>query len=466
MLDNFNQVPHDEEIERIVLGNILVDPHKFELYMGKLKEDYFYDIRHKIIFRGMSEMEGERGGIPTVHTLMHFLSTSKNDMDGISNLERAGGATYLLDITNAVVHSHGMEEYIDILSNLAMLRKLIDTTDSIKKECYSNPHNPVEVIDEAEKKILEIRKLKDTGKLLDSEHFAMQVLMNLEERIRRKKEGTEEELEVPTPFSLLNNYTAGGFQPGEMVILAARPSVGKTATALNMAFHALQNNKPVLFFSLEMPAETLLLRIIASFTNTPFMKIRRGELDDDKVKEIKRALDFIATKPLYFVDETTDIMEMRAIARRQHQELRDSGGLGLIIVDYIGLITTSMKFESNQYKIAYYSMLLKRLARELNVPVLVLSQLNRGVEKEKDTEPKLSHLRDSGALEQDADIVLLLHKPKKDENADNVYNQDSTYVQERLLIVAKNRNGATGYIKLLFRPNVQSIAQKEMSDVT
>ncbi len=456
-----DKIPYDDEIERIVLGTLLIDPSNTKLYIGKIKPEYFYNPRHKLIFDGIKEME-EEGRLPDAMTLSRFLASKKfmSQESEITYLDKVGGSSYIMNIVSDTVYAHSLDEYINILANLAMLRELITASAEIKREAISNPENPIEVIDRAEEKILKIRTLKDTAKALGMSDVAREALRIITERHEVKGDI----IGVPTGFYTLDRRLSG-LKPGEMIILAARPSVGKTATALNITFNAANNGYPVLFFSLEMPATMLYNRLISSYTSISFSKIvNPSSLNEPDFRLLFSASDQIEKKPIFFVDNTTDIMEIKSLARRKHQELvsmsPEGKGLGLIVIDYIGLISTTKRFESHQYKIAYYSMLIKQLARELQVPILVLSQLNRGVEKDKDIEPKLSHLRDSGALEQDADVVLFLYEPtKKKKEESEIEMEDFNMPAERILKIAKNRNGPVGIVKLVFKRDIQKMME-------
>jgi len=392
-----------------------------------IAEDDFYVQKHKVIFRAMMELS--RTGDP-----IDIVSVS-DTLRRLNLLEQAGGMSYLNDIANIVPSSTNIEYYAKNVATKSLLRKLIIAGDFVSNLGFEEKEDVESILDQAEKTIFEI-----TSNPTNAQKFTSikEILPLVWEKLERLTVGNELR-GVPTGYAGLDNILSG-FQKSDLIILAARPSTGKTALALDIARKAaVQHNIPVGFFSLEMSADQLTDRMLSAQAQVDAWRMRTGKgLTEDDFTRISQGMETLSKAPIYIDDKPgNSILQMRSTARR----LKAEHGLGLILVDYMQLMTTSKNYDSMVNQVTEISRSLKSLARELEVPVIALSQLSRAVEQ-RGGRPRLSDLRDSGSIEQDADVVMFLHR---DRNEENTGRSEITEV-----LIEKHRNGATGYAQLYF----------------
>jgi replicative DNA helicase len=425
--------PQSLEAERAVLGALLLNPEAVGTAIEVLHEhpeDVFYVRAHQHIYAAVIALF-DRGTPVDSATLVDRLSK-----DG--TLEEAGGVTYIADLAGAVPTSANVEYYASIVLESALLRKLIQACTSIASEAYTGKGEASELLDRAESAIFQIAQQRQLNPIYPVADLVKDGVRRIEMQIGRDGGITG----LPTGFEQLDELLSG-MQPSDMIVLAARPSVGKTAFALNVACHiATRLKKSALLFSLEMAKEQLVQRLLCMEGQVDSGRLRSGFLARDEFPKVQRAAAILSQAEIY-IDDTPSIgvLELRSKARRH----KSQHNVDLVIIDYLQLMTAGGRNESRQVEIAAISRSIKGIARELSVPVIALSQLNREADKDDTGTPKLSHLRESGAIEQDADVVLMLSRPPREEGRDNVI----------LLTVAKQRNGPTGSLELLFDKNLQ-----------
>ncbi|MFT6829585.1 MAG: replicative DNA helicase [Candidatus Paceibacteria bacterium] len=420
--------PQNIDAERALLGSIMLRPIALNEVIDSVSEDDFYVQKHKIIFRVMAELS--RIGDP-----IDLVSVSEK-MTNLNLVEQAGGISYLNELANTVPSSTNVEYYAKTVGNKSTLRKLIDAGDYVSQLGFKEEEEMDVILDDAEKKIFSItsnpqgaQKFQSIKDIIPKSWEKLELLSQSDGSIRG----------VPTGYVALDKILSG-FQDSDLIILAARPSTGKTALALDMARKAAVNhNVPVGFFSLEMSADQLTDRMLSAESQVDSWRIRTGKgLTDDDFGRISVAMETLSKAPIYIDDKPgNSINHMRSTARR----LKAEHGLGMIFVDYMQLMTTSKNYDSMVNQVTEISRSLKSLARELEVPVIALSQLSRAVEQ-RGGKPRLSDLRDSGSIEQDADVVMFLHKER---NEDGIGRS-----QETDILIEKHRNGAVGYCQLFF----------------
>ncbi len=421
--------PQNVEAEQCVLGSILLDNSALNRILDMVTPQDFYKREHQLIFTTMLDLYEKNHPIDLV-TLSDALTHREE-------LEAVGGINYLMELAEVVPSSAHVQHYARIVKEKAVLRHLIRASNDILTLCYEGSQEVEDLLDEAERLIFSVSEMKTQRDFIDSKILLKEAIKSLEELSRKKKSVTG----IPTGFQELDRLTAG-FQPSDLIIIAARPSMGKTALALNIAQHvAIKEGKSVAIFSLEMSREQLALRMLSSLAKIPSHKLRTGILSANDWKKVIRAANKLSDAPI-FVDDTPalSVLEIRAKARR----LMSEKGLNLIVIDYLQLMRGRSKTESRQQEISEISRSLKGLAKELNVPVLALSQLSRAVESRQDKKPQLSDLRESGAIEQDGDLILFIYRPE-------VYKPEKPeYRGIAEIIVGKQRNGPTGTFKLTF----------------
>ena len=442
--------PHSIESEQAVLGAILLSEQAHYTFVveEELRSRDFYRQRHRVIFEAMLELFDSGTEIDVLSVVEQLKSSGR--------IEDAGGAESIEELVTAVPAVGNLRRYAEIVRETAHLRRLLDASYQIQSQVLTREGEPQEIIDTAEKTILEIRMGEggqDFRKVGDVLH---QELKRWDELARIGKSITG----VPSGFSDLDTVT-GGFQPGNLIIIAARPSMGKSALVTNIAENVAldkENPRAVALFSLEMSEAELAQRFVASQASIKGDDLRKGKVRDENWQRVLRvANDYDGSK--LFVDDSSDIglLDIRAKARRLHQALKDEGGLGLIIIDYLQLLRADSRYDSRVQQVGEMSRGLKILARELNVPVIALSQLSRGVESRNDKRPLLSDLRESGQIEQDADLVMFIYR-------DEYYNhEDSEEPGVSEINIAKHRNGALKTIKLTFQheyPRFRNILQE------
>ncbi len=430
--------PHSIEAEQGVLGCVLLSPNEnLGLCLEKLKsgKEVFYDLRHQHLFEVMVEMYDHKEAIDLV-TLSQQLK-DKNQLEGV------GGLSYLASLPDAVPSAANLTYYLDIVREKYLLRRMIRTCTAVVGQVYEHEGEVDELLDEVERDILRISEERVESSTRTIKELVHKAINTIEEFHQRQGMLTG----ISTGFPDLDKLTSG-LHGGEMIVIAARPSMGKTSLAMNIAEHVVIEHKlPVGVFSLEMTAESLVLRVLCSRARVNLRDIREGFLAERDFPKLTNAAGKLANAPL-FIDDTPglSILQLRARARRMVQQ----HGVKLFVVDYLQLLhSTARRVDNRQQEIADISNGIKALAKELAVPVIVLSQLNREVEKEKNRTPRLSDLRESGAIEQDADLVALLYKPNSGEGDEGNAREEQDAVTVNLLI-AKQRNGPTGDVNLMF----------------
>lgn len=418
--------PQDVEAERSVLGAMLLDPASLNEVAASIKPDDFYRPTHAYIFEAILALFEKNEPIDEV-TVRAQLAT-----DG--KLEAVGGSAFLASLTNSVPTAANIGYYADIVRNRAIARRLINAATAIAANVYEGGAEIDLLLDEAESKIFEVTSSRDQRSFVPIKEVVKDAFKLIEKRYEKKEAITG----VATGFVDFDRLTAG-LQPSDLIILAGRPSMGKTAIALNMAQHAaIREKKPVAVFSLEMSRESLVMRMLCSEGRIDSQRLRGGFLRDSDWPKLAKAAGELADAQIYIDDSgALTVMETRAKARR----LQAEKGLGLIVVDYLQLMHG--RAESREREISEISRGLKALAKEIAVPVLALSQLNRSLESRTDKRPMLSDLRESGAIEQDADVICFVYR-------DEYYNPESEAKGQAELIVGKQRNGPTGVVHLKF----------------
>lgn len=421
--------PQNLESEMALLGSIMLRPEALFDVMDIISADSFYSEKHRIIYDTMLELFTKRSPID-------LLSVSSR-LKEKGWLDQIGGSTYLTEIVNSVPSSANINYYAEIVQKKYMMRRLIEASDHISQIGYDENKELVEMLDNAEKKLFDVTNFNTTHKFV----HIHEELDEAWERLDRLHSGKNEMRGIPTGFSDIDNKLAG-FQKSDLIILAARPSMGKTSLALDIARQAAVNhNIPVAFFSLEMSSQQLVDRMLAAQSNVDAWKMRTGKLSPKNDFEfIREGLDKLSKAPIYIDDQPgNNMLKMRSMARR----LKNEHSLGLIVVDYLQLIVpANTKNDNLVQQTTEISHALKNLARELDVPVLALSQLSRAVES-RGGRPRLSDLRDSGSIEQDADVVMFIHREDK-------YKEDSEKTNIAEILIEKHRNGETGRVELFF----------------
>ena len=423
--------PQNIEAEHAVLGTILLQDKALLKIVEILKPDDFYRDAHKTIFAAMLALFEKREP--------HDLITVTGLLSDQNKLEDVGGAAYLASLTDIIPFAGTLVHHAHIIRKKSVLRRLIQTTSEVAARCYDTQDDIESLIDEAEKTIFEIAH---TNKGQGFQSMSA-IVPKAFDRITKLFEKQEHITGVATGYEELDQITAG-LQPAELIILAARPSMGKTALAMNIVQQAavFGSKVTVAVFSLEMSMESLAMRMLCSLGRIDSQRIRTGKLHENDWPKLTRATGMLADASI-FIDDTAGLtaLEMRAKARR----LKSEHNLGLIVVDYLQLMQGKTNSENRTQEISEISRSLKAMAKELDVPVLALSQLNRSLENRTDKRPQLADLRESGAIEQDADVIMFIYR-------DEVYNRSETNENRGMaeIIIAKQRNGPTGMIKMTF----------------
>jgi replicative DNA helicase len=447
--------PHSPECEQGVLGCILLSPNEC---MGecieKLKDEgreAFYDLRHQTIYDALSGMYNAREAIDVI-TLQQRLKDKQL-------LEQVGGIAYLAQLQDAVPSAANLSYYLDFVREKFLLRKMIQTCTEVVGRVYDYEGEVDALLDEVERDVLRISESRVQGGALTTKELVNKAIGTIENFFSRKGILTG----LGTGYVDLDRMT-DGLHGSEMIVVAARPSMGKTSLAMNIAEHVVLEQKlPVAVFSLEMSAEALVLRMMCSVARVNLRSIREGFMSESDFPKLTSAAGKLANAPL-FIDDSAglSILQLRARARRLHQQ----HGIKLFVVDYLQLLhsTGRRAQENRQQEISDISSGIKALAKELKAPVLVLSQLNRELERDKSRKPRLSDLRESGAIEQDADVVGLLYKPNAGDDEEAAFGEEADGAPVNLLI-AKQRNGPTGDINLTFlRPYTRFESAAKVSD--
>lgn len=425
--------PHDIEAEQAVIGSTLTDSEAVMAAVEKLKPESFYREDNKLIFEAIVNLYNRSEPVDLI--------TLKDELSSMGDFEKVGGFEYLATLPDKVPTTANVQKYIDIVEEKATLRKLIKTANEIIDLGYNPTEDVEDIMAGAEKKIFDIIQNKNQKSYTPIKDVLIESFTKLEELYNQKSKITG----VPTGFVDLDDKTAG-LHGSDLILIAARPAMGKTAFALNIAANAaIRSNTPVAIFNLEMSKDQLVNRILCIEAMVDSNKIMTGKLEEDDWSKLASVVGPISDSGIY-IDDTPgiSIMEIRTKCRK----LKMEKNIGLIVIDYIQLIqgSNNRKNGSREQEIAEISRSLKILAKELNVPVIALSQLSRAVEQRPDHRPMLSDLRESGSIEQDADIVMFLYR-------DDYYNPDSEEKDISEVIIAKHRAGSTGTVKLLWMGN-------------
>ena len=429
--------PHDIEAEQAIIGSMLTDKDAVIAAIEILREQDFYREDNRIIYSAILNLYNRSEPIDII--------TLKAELKSMGKLEAVGGFEYIVQLPDRVPTTSNVEQYIKIVEEKSMLRALIKTADELITLGYDPTQEVEQVIDTAEKKIFEVMQKKNQKGYSSMKDILIDTFTQLEQLYNQKEMITG----VPTGFADLD-YRTSGLHNSDLILVAARPAMGKSAFALNIATHAAVRGKvPVAIFSLEMSKEQMANRILCSEAMVDSAKVRTGKIDDEEWGKLAAASGELSEAGIY-IDDTPGIsvMEIRAKCRKMKLEKN----IGLVVIDYLQLVQGSnRKGGSREQEIAEISRSLKILAKEINVPVIALSQLSRAPEQRVDHRPMLSDLRESGSIEQDADIVMFLYR-------DDYYNEDTDKKNIAEVIIAKHRSGATGTVELLWLGNYTKFA--------
>jgi len=426
--------PHSVNAEQAVLGGIMLDPEVLSRLEGTLASGDFYMEAHRHIFSAMVELA-------TKHRAVDAL-TVKDYLDGSKNLDACGGEAYLGDLISAIPTAANIRHYAEIIREKSVLRHLLKVCNEISRDVYDSTKTELkERLDRAESQIFSVADAYEntTSIFKKVESLLADAYQKLQQRYENKKEVTG----VPSGFVDLDKLTSG-MQRGDLIVIAGRPSMGKTAFALNLAQNAAiraEEKMVIAIFSLEMPDEQIIMRLLAAESRVDMSKMRNGRFNQEDWRKMAEAIGPLAQAEM-FVDDTPAItvMNIRSKCRRLK---REAGSLDLVLIDYLQLMQGSANAERREQEISAITRALKSLAKELHVPVIVLSQLNRSLEARTDKRPMMSDLRESGAIEQDADVIMFIYR-------DEVYNKTSENDGIAEIIVAKQRNGPIGTIRMAF----------------
>ena len=436
------QMPQNIQAEKSVLGCMLIDREAMEEGLEMLTADDFYSRQYGILFEAIRKLSASLGADQTVDFVTVGEQLAK---DGAP--QEMQSLDFLRDIYDAEPTSVNVKQYAEIVRDKAVERRLIKACGEIAKQCYDDTDPTADILADTEKKVFDLLK---TGKSYTFTPIE-QVAMSVYERIQKASQSKDHITGVPTGFTDLDNMTTG-FQPSDYVLIAARPSMGKTALVLNILEHvAMKKNRPTVIFSLEMAKEQLVNRLFAMDSGIDAQALRSGNLADNDWTRLLETTERVGQSNIV-IDDTPGISvaEMRSRCRK----IKLERGLDLIIIDYLQMMGGSGRHGDNrQQEVSDISRALKNLAREMECPVITLSQLSRAVESRPDKRPMLSDLRESGAIEQDADIVMFIYR-------DEYYNKDSDKKGEAELIVAKQRNGPLGTVNLLWKPETTRFVNK------
>ena len=441
-------LPHEIEAEQSVLGSMLISKYASEKAVENLTGDLFYMDAHTKIFTVIKDLMEANVSID--------ITTVTTELNKRKWLKDVGGAKYLGELIEIVPSASNVDEYIKIVNEKAILRRLIKEASDIAENAYASKENINEVLDDAEKKILNVVKTRKGSEFRSIQDVLFKTQSDLEKLAQNKGAITG----LTTGFYDIDKLTSG-LHPNELIIIAARPAMGKTAFALNLVVNAaMSQDKAIALFNMEMPAEQLAMRMLSSVGQIKQNKLRNGYLENDDWKRVNEAISRLADTKI-FIDDTAGmtIAEIKAKCRRLASQ---PDGLALIVIDYLTLIQGSEKYRGNrQQEVSEISRSLKTLAMELGVPVVTLAHLSRGVEAREDKRPMLSDLRESGSIEQDADIVAFLYRDDYYKRQDS----DMNPVSESEFIVAKHRNGPTRTIPLIFQRDTSTFVNCVNKDI-
>jgi len=427
--------PSAPEIEASVLGAMMIEKEAVPKALEMLSAESFYVKAHKIIFEAMLSLFESDEPIDTV--------TLYEELKKRGHLEEAGGAVYLSKLSQNIPSAANIEYHAKIILEKQILRGLITSAHEIAKNAYEGSSDAFDILDDAERRIFEITESHLTKSYQGMDRAVREAM----EYIETIHSSTHQKFSVPTGFYELDEIL-GGLQKSDLIIMAARPSMGKTALALSIARNAaIEHKVPIGIFSLEMATMQLIIRLICAEARINAHQVRTGKLPGSEAPKLSKTVHRLTDAPIYVDDSPSQtVLEIRAKARR----LKAEKNIGMIIIDYLQLMTGPANAESREREISHISRSLKALAKELNIPVIALSQLNRAVESRSDKRPQLADLRESGSIEQDADVVMFLYRPEM-YGIEKFSDADATTTENVAeIIVAKQRNGPTGSVKLAF----------------
>ena len=432
-------MPHNYDAEQAVLGAMFLSKYAAQKCVENLSQELFYSESHQKIFSVVSDLIENSKPVD--------ITTVTEELEKKKFLKEIGGIVYLTELVNSVPSASNVDEYIKIVNEKAILRRLILESDRINKQAYDASEELNDILDSAEKGILNVVKTRKGTEFRSIQEVLFKTQSDLEKLAQNKGEITG----LSTGFYEIDRITSG-LHPNELIIIAARPAMGKTAFALNLATNIAENqSKAVALFNMEMGAEQLAIRMLSSAGQIDQNKLKRGYFEHDDWKRINQAMSRLADTKL-FIDDTPG-MTMSEIKAKCRRLASQKDGLAIVIIDYLTLIQGSTKYQGNrQQEVSEISRSLKTMAMELEVPVIALAQLSRSVEGREDKRPMLSDLRESGSIEQDADIVAFLYR-------DDYYNKqaaEDSQISESEFIIAKHRNGPTKTIPLIFKRNTST----------
>ena len=423
--------PQSIEAEQAVLGGLMLDNQGWDRFADIISDNDFYRHDHRLIFRAIENLSANNSPFDAV-TVSQMLKTHEH-------LEEAGGLAYLGELVRDTPSAANLKAYAEIVRERSVLRQLIEVGTEIADSAFRpEGRESKEILDHAEQLVFQIAEQGERGRT--GMQSIKTLLAKAVDRIDTLYQQDDPITGVPTGFSEFDEMTSG-LQSSDLIIVAGRPSMGKTTFAMNLAEHAaIKHRKPVAVFSMEMPGEQLAMRLMSSLGRIDQHKVRTGRLDDDDWARLTSAMGILADAPL-FIDDTPALnpTELRARARRMARE----HGLGMIVIDYLQLMQSGSGSENRASEISEISRGLKALAKELKVPIIALSQLNRSLEQRPNKRPVMSDLRESGAIEQDADVIVFIYR-------DEVYNEDSPDKGIAEIIIGKQRNGPIGKVRLTF----------------
>lgn len=424
--------PHNLEAEKAVLGGLMIEPERWDDVAEVINADDFYQPAHKKIFSAIQSLTKQQHAADIV-TVNNYLSER-------GDLEAVGGPAFLAELLDQTPTTANITSYAKIIRDKSILRSVVRASQGFIERAMNPDFDDISsFLDTVEQEVFTVSQTRGSQGLVDASELVKASMEKIEELYARKLKVTG----VPSGFMQLDDLTAG-FQPGELIIIAARPSMGKTAFSLNVTLNALLKNKSkVAYFSIEMAKEQVMIRMLASAAKVRLGDLRVGQVGD---KDWRRLIETAAniSETSLFIDDTAGIspFEIRAKARR----LKATHGLDMIIIDYLQLMSLKSRVENRQQEVAEISKLLKMIAKELRIPVIALAQLNRGVEGRSDRRPMLSDLRESGSIEQDADVIMMLYR-------DDYYDRDNPELKGMAeVIIGKQRNGPTDTVKLRWLP--------------
>ncbi len=448
-------LPHNDEAEKAILGALLMREDAYDIVSEIIGTDDFYQPMNGVIFSAIEKMKGLSNQAVDIITLIDHLRK-----DG--SLDKAGGAAYIAGLTEAVSVTANVEQYAHIVKEMSIRRTLVSLSSSFTEKAFDETEDIEKTLDSGQNEMLQLSLSSESRKEDYTIRTAVSSVVNT---LIKRMSGEMEDVSIPTGFDILDNYTNGGFKPQDYIVIAARPSIGKTAFGVSLIrnmIRSMNKEQRVAFFSLEMPASQITERLLANISHVNLGSIAKATLSPEESERVMNAAEILYSKELYIVDvPNIRLNELRAKARALKREQQ----ITVMVIDYIGLIDPGLGPQVPRHEvIATVSRSLKSLARELQIPIIVLCQVSRDSEEK---EPILSNLRDSGSIEQDADIVMFLHRKRTLDDDDRKKNQKDSEgkatLQTTKVIIAKQRNGRTGTIKVGYNAATTSFEQVSQS---